>query len=312
MTPPLTIAVFSDVHGNLTALEAALHDARQQGARQFWAAGDLTLGGPHPLEVLTRLRELDCRMIRGNSEQYLLDYSAGRFPPLAQTSQQWAPLRWTLQRMTPDALEFLNQLPQQAVFSTPGAPPARVVHGSPRKLTEGLIPDDLPPEVALFESANLTSKFQAANVKFSEVWPQVAEPLFICGHTHIGWILRQNGRLALNPGSTGAPINGDWRAHYALLNWDGTHWQAELRVVPYDLALARRAYETTGLLDEGGAFVRACLLNSETGLNVAWFFIYHVMTLAREAGVSIEDGFPDEVWFEAERSFDWKYYESRR
>lgn len=307
-----TVAVLADVHGNLHALEAVLADARLHGASAFWAAGDLTLGGPYPQEVLSRLREVGARMIRGNSEQYLLDFTAGRFPALAHTSQQWAVLRWSVARMPAEALEFLGGLPQQDSLSLNGALPARMVHGSPRRVNEGLIPDGLPAVVRLFESANLTRQFQNWNTPLSTVWADVAEPLFICGHTHIGWAQQQDGRLALNPGAVGAPINGDWRAQYALLRWDGACWRAELRAVPYDLDQVRRAFDATGLREEGGAFARAYLLCNETGLNVAWFLVAHIMRTAEKLEVDILDGFPDEVWFEAVRTFDWQYYENQR
>jgi hypothetical protein len=251
-------------------------------------------------------------MIRGNSEQYLVDYEAGRFPALAATSQQWAPLRWTRRQLDAEAFSFLEGLPQQAVFTADGAWPARVVHGSPRKLTEGLSPDALPEVVGLFETANLSTRFQAANVNLSVVWPEVTEALFICGHTHIGWAQHKDGRLALNPGSLGAPINGDRRGQYALLNWNGQCWQVELRAFEYDLGLVRRAYQRTGFLEVGGAFSRACLLNTETGLNVAWFFVCHVLDTMRQMGLGDGEGFPDEAWFEAERTFDWNHYESQR
>lgn len=307
-----TVAVMADVHGNLPALDAVLADAREHGASAFWAAGDLTLGGPYPLAAFNRLREIGCWMIRGNSEKYLLDFTAGRFPALAQTSQQWAPLRYTAQQFTGEALDFLGEVRENAIFALDGAPPARVVHGSPRRINEGLIPDGLPETVAVFEAATLTHQFQNGNNRLSEVWPDVAEPLFICGHTHIGWVDQRAGRMALNPGSVGAPINGDWRAQYALLRWDGSRWQAELRAVPYNLDALRHAYESTGFRQAGGAFARAFLLTDETGLNIAWFLVVHIMRTAEKMKVDIADGFPDEVWFEAVRTFDWKTYENQR
>jgi len=307
-----TVAVMADVHGNLPALEAVLADAREHGAKAFVAAGDLTLGGPYPLATFNRLREIGCWMIRGNSEQYLLDFTAGRFPALAHTSQQWAPLRYTAQQFTAEALGFLGEVRENAIFALDDAQPARVVHGSPRRINEGLIPDGLPDVVRLFESATLTHQFQNGNANLSAVWQGVEESVFICGHTHIGWVEEKDGRLALNPGSVGAPINGDWRAQYALLHWNGVEWKPELRAVPYDLDALRRAYESTGFRQAGGAFARAFLLTDETGLNVAWFLVVHVMQLAEDMNVDISDGFPDELWSEAVRTFDWQSYENQR
>jgi diadenosine tetraphosphatase ApaH/serine/threonine PP2A family protein phosphatase len=134
------------------------------------------------------------------------------------------------------------------------------------------------------------------------------EPVLICGHSHIAWQQEANRRLVVNPGSVGAPINGDPRAQYALLTWEADHWQADLRSVSYDVLQIRRAFEHTGLLEEGGSFARACLLGIETGLNVPGDLLLHVR---REAGVQ-DDGagqvLPDEVWGRAAATFAWHKY----
>lgn len=311
MSSSPVVAVFADIHGNLDALDAVLSDARQQGANAFWAAGDLTLGSAYPLQTLQRLREIGCKSIRGNSEVYVLNFKAGIFPALAQTSQQWASLRWFSRQVDAATLAELANLPEQNVVIEGKSHPVRMVHGSPRQLTEGLIPHDLPQVLAQYQAADLLPE-HASTTFLNQVWDTVSEPVFICGHTHISWIQRRDGQLALNPGSLGAPINGDRRAQYALLHWDGTQWQAELHAVVYDLAQVRQAFQKQGLLEEGGAYARACLLNTETGLNVAWFFVCHVDRMARQWGVETREGFPDDVWQAAERTFNWVFYEDQR
>ena len=71
-----TVAVLSDIHGNLPALEAVLADAERQGASGVIIAGDF-IGGPFPQETVARLRALDGWLIRGNGENYFLTHRAG-------------------------------------------------------------------------------------------------------------------------------------------------------------------------------------------------------------------------------------------
>ena len=116
-------------------------------------------------------------------------------------------------------------------------------------------------------------------------------------------------RLALNPGSVGAPVNGDARAQYALLTWRDGGWEVEHRAVPYDLERARRAYREGGLLAAAGPVARAFLLNVETGLAVFGLFVRHVRLLAKEAGAERHPVVPTEVWERAIATFDWTKYE---
>jgi predicted phosphodiesterase len=91
----MRLAVLSDTHGNLPALEAVLADVRQFAVDGVIVAGDLT-GGPHPNETIALLRALNGWLIRGNSDANLLQLAAGEAPEDWYTSRQFALLRWSL------------------------------------------------------------------------------------------------------------------------------------------------------------------------------------------------------------------------
>ena len=75
----MRFAVFSDVHGNLLALDACLADLESQGGADGIAvAGDLCLDGPKPKKVLLRLEEIDAACIRGNKDRYVFDDASCR------------------------------------------------------------------------------------------------------------------------------------------------------------------------------------------------------------------------------------------
>lgn len=295
----MRLAILSDVHGNLPALEAVLADARSHRVDGYVVAGDLALGGPFPVETLECLRDLNPWMIRGNNEGYFDDYCSGAKKAL-RSRAQWAMLQWTYTQFDQEALDYLATLPATLEVALPGAGSFCVVHGSQRSVFEGILPPD-PDVQRKFARAQVNAPLSAA-----VALDQTAAAALICGHTHIAWQHRVNGRLALNPGAVGGPIDGVVGAEYALLTWDGKRWTAELRVVDYDTDRLRDAFHDRGLAGVASPMVRALLRGVETGQNYAWFFVLHAQRLAAEAGLDDSIAVPDEIWERAAETFDWE------
>ena len=287
----MRLAVMSDIHGNLPALEAVLKDLQQCEADGIVVAGDL-VGGPQPVETIRLLRALGSWMIRGNSDSGLLRYGTGDTPDAWHTSRQFAPLRWTYRHVDQETFDFIQSLPEQRVVEIADTAAIRVVHGSPRNPSESIFPDRDP---AILDLA----------------LAQTSEPVLVCGHTHIPWKVERDDRLALNPGAVCGPLNGDVRAQYALLTWYNDHWQVEHRAVPYDLERIRAAFRESGLLEEGGALAQALLLCLETGHNIAGYFLSYAYGLAAEAGFKDCDVVSDSIWKQAAATFNWDSYRDR-
>jgi predicted phosphodiesterase len=300
----MRLAVLADVHGNLPALQAVLEDAQRQGMDGIVVAGDFS-DGPDAPEVIRVLRSLGGWMIRGNRENYFLAYHAGDAPDVWRTSEQWAGFRWMYDRLDGETLDFVASLPEQCAITIDGAAPFRVVHGSPGGVSELLLPDGNATVMDLYRQAGLPAIYHSS-VTLSEVWPQFDEAVLLCAHSHIPWQQRRDGRLALNPGSVGASIDGDPRAHYALLSWQGNSWQGEQRAIAYDLERARAAYRDSGALAAGGAMTRAFLRCVETGQNVPGKFILHVRQVATRAGYASPGDAPDSIWRDAQATFTWE------
>lgn len=294
------MAVLADIHGNLPALEAVITDAKEAGASLFLVAGDLVSRAPYPLEVIERLQELDAWVIRGNADQYQIDDLDPHGAGAERTGPQWGVVRWTARQLQPDGVDWLKRLPEQMVITLSGAPALRMTHGSPQSMYTGLIPEN-PAVREIFRHGGLWPNGRPTQ-PLAEQIAGIAETLLICGHTHIAWQERSGSVLTLNPGSVGLNIEGDPRARYALLQWDNGAWQTDLRAIPYDLDMLRTEFSASGLLEEGGAFARACLANILTGENVPWFFSRSALALQTELG--------DEAaaWKRAEDEFAWDTY----
>src|SRR6516165_4588120 len=104
----MRIAVLSDVHGNLLALDACLADLESQGgADGIVVAGDLCLAGPKPKKVLQRLEEIGAACVRGNKDRYLYDGAAGGDSASGEAAQ----IAWTRRELGEQWLEWLGELP---------------------------------------------------------------------------------------------------------------------------------------------------------------------------------------------------------
>jgi predicted phosphodiesterase len=300
----MRIAVLADIHGNLPALEMVLSDIRAKSVDGIIVAGDTT-GGPDPVQAYDLLRALNVWAIRGNSEDYFLTYDSGKAPEAWRASNQWATMRWLYHRLDQETLNYIAALPHQRVVTLDSTASIRIVHGSRHSPTQHLFPDGDSRTARAFRRARLPLTGRNA-VSADVALADTEESVLVCGHSHIAWQYARIGQLALNPGSVGAPINGDPRAQFALLTWDGDRWSASHRALEYDIGRVRAEYQDSGLLAAGGAFSRAYLRGIETGRNFPGYFLHHVYGLAVAEGHVGAPVVPDDVWERAVVSFDWQ------
>jgi predicted phosphodiesterase len=284
----MRFAVMADIHGNLPALEAVLEDMQQYAVDGVIVAGDI-IGGPHVVETIQIIQSLNGWTIRGNNEEYFRKYQDGTAPEGWQISRQWAPMRWVYRQLNDAMFGYLFSLPEQVTVVSDGATPLRVVHGSPRSQSETLFPETKPEA-------------------FHQALADIAESVMICGHTHRPWQHLLNGKFALNPGAVGGPLNGHVGTQYAVITWHNGRWNAELRAISYDIAHIRKAYQESGFLEEGGAFVKSWLYTLETGHDVTIEFLKYAYGVAEEAGYAGCETVPDDAWERAAETFDWSRY----
>jgi hypothetical protein len=287
MQKPFTIAILADIHGLLPPLEAVLAQIQANPPDEILVAGDF-LGGPQPCEVLHRLQSIGCRFILGNGEVNMLKMRHQTAPAAWWTQRQFDMGRWIFQCLNEAVFTFLDGLSEQTVFAPPDAQPVRVVHGSPWDVNKLVFPETHPQDL-------------------SRALGMIPEGVLVFAHNHLPAIYRQNGKLAVNPGSVGNNLNGDVRASYATLTWDGIDWQPDVHYVPYDQKALIQVFETTGFLDANRPLARAFLESILTGENTALDYIEFASKQAQEAGIASFTAIPDEIWLAAEAEFPWKY-----
>jgi diadenosine tetraphosphatase ApaH/serine/threonine PP2A family protein phosphatase len=201
----MRVAVLSDIHANLPALDAVL--AALGAVDAVWQLGDVVGYGPHPDEVVARLREAGATGVRGNHDAAVVGVLGVEwFNGAARRA-----VEWTAQRISPATRAWLADLPGRTELGE-----MTLVHGSPRDPT--------------WEYITTTSEARASFAAFTS-------PYCLHGHTHVpvAWrdddghleavrppagseIALDGRRLLLNPGSVGQPRDGDPRASYLVLD----------------------------------------------------------------------------------------------
>ena len=238
----MKLAVISDIHGNLPALQAVLADIARQGVDQTLNLGDILSGPLQPLETADLLMAHDFPTIRGNHERQLLallDPPAGAIDPA--TSDGYA-----ASQISAAQAAWLEALPVSLELDSD----IWLYHGTPRSDLEYWLETAVPG----FAEGNGPGVRAATPAEVAERMGSATHPVMLCGHTHVPRVVQCGGVLVVNPGSVGLPAydddhpyphvveNGVPHARYALLEKTRHGWQVTFCAVPYDhLAQARVA-----------------------------------------------------------------------
>lgn len=232
------IAVLSDIHGNLRALEAVLADLDVQGAPDaLWVLGDLAVFFPWPAETLARLRALpNVSFLRGNTDRFI---ATGVRPELPVRSEaEWARMgmalgvrdgnfQWTVERLPYADYQFLAALPQELEMDVPGYGRVVAVHAAPGDDEARLFPNT-PDEGVRPYLAGLDAR------------------LLLGGHTHFPNDRMVDGLRLVNDGSAGLPFDGDSRPSYVLLDFAAGECFVTFRRVAYDVEVVAAELERAG------------------------------------------------------------------
>jgi predicted phosphodiesterase len=202
----MRIAVVSDIHGNLLALDAVMTDLESFAPDQVWCAGDLGFAGPWASECIARVREAGWTTVKGNTDVWI----TGDPQNVTDESQRekFRSLAAAHAISQEDAQWLLN-LPLG--HSGPGS--MLMVHGTPESPFVAPFPQDGPAEFSVYEGR---------------------AGLVIYGHVHVAFTRRlADGTVVCNTGSVGLPADGE-TASYLLVDQDGPNWTLRHRRVTYD------------------------------------------------------------------------------
>ncbi len=212
----MRVAIVSDIHGNLAALEAVIADLAEAKPDQVVLGGDLALGGPHAPEVVDRLRELGWPSVLGNTDAALSGLDA--IPPGARGGFIPKVAAHTSEMLGPERTAWLTRLPMEwrshdlvVVHAVPGDCWAIVGHDASDEL--------------------MRETYGAAGV-----------PIATYGHIHHAFVRRLGDLAVVNSGSVSLSLDRDVRASYVIIDGD----RVEHRRVQYDLEKVAADYFSSG------------------------------------------------------------------
>lgn len=215
----MLLALISDIHSNLPALEAVMEDIQGTRAEMILCAGDLIGYGARPNEVIERVRRARIESIRGNHDAAVAGNDYSWFNDDAGDA-----LKWTAERLKEGNSLFLRDLRTESRLDCGGKRLA-VFHGSPKDPNRYVFPGEEGEWVIEDAEADIA----------------------VLGHTHHPVMARFGEGLVLNPGSVGQPRDGDPRASYCLLEIRDGAARPVFRRVEYDIEAAAKAILEAGL-----------------------------------------------------------------
>jgi protein phosphatase len=242
------IAVISDIHGNLPALEAVLEDIAERGAETVYCLGDLIGKGPSGDKAIDLVRRRCAAVIRGNWDDFVS----------REAEAESEVLRWHQSVIGEERMDWLRSLPFVIEFVLSGRL-VRLFHASPRSVCERIQPwDGQNRRMSLFEPP----PHGGMNV-----------PADIAGYgdIHNAYVQHLDGRTLFNAGSVGNPLDLP-NASYVLLEGKfGSEapapWSIRLVRVPYDIGRAIREAKAAGMpnLAEYGRELRTARYRHASG-----------------------------------------------
>lgn len=212
----MKIAIISDIHGNMQALDAVMEDIKAEKCEKILCLGDLVMAGPEPKKTLDKIMEMkELELIQGNTDEMVAysDISAPKvkavFPIMGNALEDDA------KQLDENEITFLKNLPKQKELNIEGIK-ILMVHGSPRKNDENIYP----------------------NLKIEEVEEMIKDTdadVILCGHTHIPCGYQtNNNKTVVNVGSVGRPFTDNPQSCYAIAQINNGEIEFLHKFVDYD------------------------------------------------------------------------------
>lgn len=263
----MRIAVIADIHGNLVAFDAALDYIQTLGVDQLVIAGDVVNGAPGSAECWQLVQSLNCPILLGNHERYVIDYGTERADPLWDT-ERFGPLHWTLDQLSDADRQEIAALPK--TIQLPDFPNLLIVHASAR--------NDIDTILGYTPTDELPGMF-----------PDVSAKWIVRGHNHVCMSRFWEERVIITAGSIGLPLDGRTTAQFLVLDQVQDGWRVQHHAVPYDVDSAVTRFKESGYLDAAGPMARIYMREVATASYTLISFIQKYQSWEDRDEISLND-----------------------
>lgn len=238
----MKVAIISDIHGNFQALESVLDDMKSNHVEKVFCLGDLAMAGPQPRLIIELIsKKIDWTVIQGNTDKMIADFS----PEIMENVKNVFPIMANaladdVYFIEDEMKDYLKNLPPQKELTVEGVN-VLLVHGSPRRNNEDILPD-LPIK------------------KVEEMIECTDADVIFCGHTHIPCGYQTSKKqTVVNVGSVGRPFTQNPKACYVIAEFQDGGFSIEHRFVDYDKEMAADILRARGF--EGADKLAQMLIN---------------------------------------------------
>jgi predicted phosphodiesterase len=221
----MRIAIVSDIHDNLTALEAVLADLRETAPDLVMHGGDLVSGGSRPAEVVDCVRDLGWPGVFGNTDEAIArpetleEFAAQSAAPQSLWNAVREITAFTREALGEERIAWLRALPRVVVH-----PPVALVHASPGSAWRSPLAD-------------------ATNAELEATYSPLGQTIAVYGHIHQPFVRDVAGFTVIDTGSVSQSFDGDPRASYLLID----NGMPTIRRVEYDVEREINAMTASGV-----------------------------------------------------------------
>lgn len=231
----MKLAVISDIHGNIPALESVIEDLLAWQPDKVIVNGDLVNRGPCSLQGMQLLQQAipGIEYLQGNHESFVIHAADNPVEPGHVKYEMHQLAQWTVKQLGNEIIDSIRQWQDHIDLNDlEGGCSFHVTHGSRLGNRDGI--SEKTPE------DNLPAK--------------IGDPrdLFVVSHTHRTMLRHFNNTLIVNTGSVGQPFDRDPRSSYGRFSWYRGSWHAEIARVAYDKQRAEMDFYDSGFMEGAG------------------------------------------------------------
>lgn len=243
----MKVAIFSDVHGNIDALEAVLDDIDKHHVDLIVCAGDAINPFPGSAQIWQEIQQRQIPMVMGNHEEYVLAMCDPTDPLEIHNRIEFLPVKHTVEQLSHNCIADIANLPKTLTISGPDGDDILVCHASPHSTRHSFA--------------------QSIDETMGKNLSAQPERVIVGGHLHWTWHRQWQDKMLLLCGSAGFGLNSTCEAEYLILTHHHGTWNAEHRAISYDHATAMQRVRNSGFLSNGGP--------------IAWLFFDELRTAER-------------------------------
>lgn len=274
----MKIALLSDIHGNYIALSACLKYIDENNFVGVAFLGDYITDCPYPQKVIELLYEAKRKyktwFIRGNREEYVINHHENHDDNWRYNSQTGS-LLYTYENLTVEDIAFFKSMPITENISITNCKSFSICHGSPENIIEHLLPNK--------DNTNNCLK-------------KLENDYLFCGHTHVPFRYEYNGKILVNCGSVGMPVNSQTNAQFIQIQYNDRKWDINTISIPYDINTLLRDFEESGIYKKGFLWSRGVAETVKSGINYPMLLLEKANQLAKLADEDLTEKHWQQAW----------------